>query len=308
MPLFYLSGRKEAGAPWYERGLFWGFASTAVALVLVVVAAMFKDLRWLLPIAWLSWWGASSVISRAFRKRGVQLVVFAVLIAGSGYGLWTLYRYSPKQLLVTSDKASKPVTNLPPDSPKPTPPKKKPLQPAKQNKGIPDGAERAYLHVELVKVTIVTAENNFPYAIDATISGRNASATATSRNPLVYASISLQPYIETPEEEREKLIVKGNFNGHTLVPFNDVFAPYQPFSFTKRDAVAFMNPESNPSEGDPFHDNWNAFVRGDVVLYVVTAARYSDKWGLRQTYSCHEFYWNKQTNQIGQGICVGAYQ
>ena len=38
--------------PWYESGLLWGALGMAVAIVLVVVAAMVKDLRWLLGISW----------------------------------------------------------------------------------------------------------------------------------------------------------------------------------------------------------------------------------------------------------------
>jgi hypothetical protein len=38
--------------PWYERGSFWGCLSLAAAIVLMVIAAMQKDFRWLLLIAW----------------------------------------------------------------------------------------------------------------------------------------------------------------------------------------------------------------------------------------------------------------
>jgi hypothetical protein len=35
-------------SPWYESAVFWNCISLGVSIVLTVVAAMFKDLRWLL--------------------------------------------------------------------------------------------------------------------------------------------------------------------------------------------------------------------------------------------------------------------
>jgi hypothetical protein len=44
--------RPSVAAPWYESTLLWGAGGIFVAIILTVVAAMMKDLRWLLIVAW----------------------------------------------------------------------------------------------------------------------------------------------------------------------------------------------------------------------------------------------------------------
>lgn len=77
---------------WYERGLFWGCATSALAIILVVVAATLKDLRWLLifvfPLAGISSW----VICKELRIRLLRWILFSILITGTGFGLWKLYK------------------------------------------------------------------------------------------------------------------------------------------------------------------------------------------------------------------------
>jgi hypothetical protein len=43
---------KIAGEPWYQSTLLWGCIGAFLAIVLTVVAAMMKDIRWLLFVAW----------------------------------------------------------------------------------------------------------------------------------------------------------------------------------------------------------------------------------------------------------------
>ena len=59
----------EKEVPWYERGLFWGVFSTAITLVLMVIAAESKDIRWLLSRHGLvlSWLGPLLVGRSRFR-------------------------------------------------------------------------------------------------------------------------------------------------------------------------------------------------------------------------------------------------
>jgi len=99
MRLFYLSGKSESVTSWYEKGLFWGCTTSALAIILVVVAAMLKDLRWLLifvlPLAGISWW----IICKETRNQILRWVLFAALLAVTVLGLWQLYNYHPKSIL-----------------------------------------------------------------------------------------------------------------------------------------------------------------------------------------------------------------
>lgn len=77
--------------PWYEGTLLWGALGTVVAIVLVVVGAILKDLRWLLAAAWpfaclVVWAVTKGLHSR--RLRGV-VAILGLVIATSG--LYWLY-------------------------------------------------------------------------------------------------------------------------------------------------------------------------------------------------------------------------
>ena len=62
----------QSAVPWYESTALWGALGAAVAIVLVVVAAMVKDLRWLLIVAWpffcLAGWAALRGVKRSIIK------------------------------------------------------------------------------------------------------------------------------------------------------------------------------------------------------------------------------------------------
>jgi hypothetical protein len=48
-----MSDLSDSGSlPWYERTSFWGLVGAALAVLLVVLAAALKDLRWLLIFSW----------------------------------------------------------------------------------------------------------------------------------------------------------------------------------------------------------------------------------------------------------------
>jgi hypothetical protein len=94
-----LGGRSlsERELPYYETGSFWGGASTAIGIVIAVVAAMSRDVRWLLfaavPFAAISW----AVICKPLKLskyhwRGWLLVV---LIVSTTEGLRAIYETLP---------------------------------------------------------------------------------------------------------------------------------------------------------------------------------------------------------------------
>ena len=80
----------SAALPWYQSTLLWASISIFAAIVLTVVAAMMKDLRWLLIIAWpfacLAAWEFGGYFPRLkARRKAVTLVVgvmAAVLLLG----------------------------------------------------------------------------------------------------------------------------------------------------------------------------------------------------------------------------------
>ena len=86
----------DISQPWYESGLLWGAFGLAVGIVLVVVAAMVRDLRCLLWAAWplfcLSGWAACRGIERP-RRRWLITVSLSIVI---GVGLlWGHEKLSP---------------------------------------------------------------------------------------------------------------------------------------------------------------------------------------------------------------------
>jgi hypothetical protein len=86
----------EKAIPWYERGLFWGCISLAAAIVLTVIAATQKDLRWLLFISWpffvLPFWLMCREISRV----RFRWILFLGLSGLAGIGLFAIGRIVPK--------------------------------------------------------------------------------------------------------------------------------------------------------------------------------------------------------------------
>jgi hypothetical protein len=89
-------GKNPDKTPWYQSGLFWGFLSSFLAVVLVVVASLWKDLRWLLipawPLAIVPTWLACREISRRF----VRWIVFVSVSALSGTVLLFIALRAPK--------------------------------------------------------------------------------------------------------------------------------------------------------------------------------------------------------------------
>ena len=84
--------------PWYETGRFWGGFGAFLAIVLTVIAAVEKDIRWLLfvaiPFAGLSW----SVICKPLKpsKWHWRKAMLAVLIAMTGIALGGVYVILPR--------------------------------------------------------------------------------------------------------------------------------------------------------------------------------------------------------------------
>lgn len=76
--------------PWYESTLLWGAFGAAVAIVLTVVAAMTKDLRWMLILAWpffvLSLWAMVKNLPSQYPRR-VLTIASSLIVAVSLYWL-----------------------------------------------------------------------------------------------------------------------------------------------------------------------------------------------------------------------------
>jgi hypothetical protein len=87
--------------PWYESGLFWGCISLAAAIVLAVIAAMLRDFRWLLFIAWPLFEVSAWVACRRLKSK--QIMASALVISGLIVGAVLLVLYvalSPKTEMV----------------------------------------------------------------------------------------------------------------------------------------------------------------------------------------------------------------
>jgi hypothetical protein len=83
--------------PWYESTLLWGAGGAGIAVVLVVVAAMMEDLRWLLIIAWLFLCLATWSIVRHLLHRSVRWIAFSSLSIVIAIGLGRLDTSMPKK-------------------------------------------------------------------------------------------------------------------------------------------------------------------------------------------------------------------
>jgi len=76
---------------WYQSTLLWGSASLAVTIVFTVVAAMKKDLRWLLILAWpfgcIAAWELIGYFARPKRVRMLITICAALLFGISLFGM-----------------------------------------------------------------------------------------------------------------------------------------------------------------------------------------------------------------------------
>ena len=83
---FWSAAEKTSTAKWSETNLFWGGMGAVLAILLIVLAAMLKDLRWLLLLAWpFSIVAVWAWIRSTFQPRGLRLVLTCVgaLVAGA---------------------------------------------------------------------------------------------------------------------------------------------------------------------------------------------------------------------------------
>jgi hypothetical protein len=93
----------EKEVPWYETGSFWGGASIAIGIIFGVVAAMLKDVRWLLfvalPFAAICW----SVICKPLKTSPWhwRRILLSGLILSTGFGLCGIYMALPKPVKET---------------------------------------------------------------------------------------------------------------------------------------------------------------------------------------------------------------
>jgi len=183
---------------------------------------------------------------------------------------------------------------------------------------------RADVHVDAVTIEIKTFSDiglrsgdvgsNLPAAVSAHITGRNIStSTPTSPYPMVRASIEVRPFITSDHlEQEEELFTHGYWANEAYTGWPYVLNPSQPFSFHKGEYFSVLGTKWVSDTNNPFFATWDALRRGDVVLYVVTQAIYSDRWGKHpEVRTCRYFsgkdYFNRPRTCAGQFV-IGRYQ
>ena len=106
-------------SPWWESNVLWGGA----AIVLTVIAAMKKDLRWMLILAWpcftMTLWKMTSILA-VKRSRKILTGIGTVFIAAGLYGLNVWLRPSPSP--TTAESKKPPIVAAVP-TPEPSQPK-----------------------------------------------------------------------------------------------------------------------------------------------------------------------------------------
>jgi hypothetical protein len=110
----------EKEPPWYETGRFWGGFTTAISIVLAVVAAMLKDVRWLLfaalPFLVLSWGVVCKPLKASRWHWRRALLSFLTVI--TGVGLCVIYIKLSKP---ETPSVSRQPNTVPGNSPSPEP-------------------------------------------------------------------------------------------------------------------------------------------------------------------------------------------
>jgi hypothetical protein len=106
--------RKGPGqsSPWWESNVLWGGA----AIVFTVIAAMTKDLRWMLILAWpcftMTLWKMTSMLA-VKRSRKILTGIGTVFIAAGIYGLnvWLRPTPSPSTVVTTTSSTVAPIAS-----------------------------------------------------------------------------------------------------------------------------------------------------------------------------------------------------
>ena len=95
---FELRPRASQSSQWYESNRVWGAGGISLAIVLTVVAAMKKDLRWMLALAWpfamLAVWMVTVELNRK-TPRVILRIIAAIVLALGLYGLSVWLRPVP---------------------------------------------------------------------------------------------------------------------------------------------------------------------------------------------------------------------
>jgi hypothetical protein len=88
--IFKLRESVPHSPPWFESNRVWGGGGICLAIVFTVVAAMKKDLRWMLILAWpfavITLW----TITAAFRYKTVRVLLTAIIAILVAFGLYRL--------------------------------------------------------------------------------------------------------------------------------------------------------------------------------------------------------------------------
>jgi hypothetical protein len=166
---------------------------------------------------------------------------------------------------------------------------------------------RAYLHVDKVEISI-TGVNNVPLTIQAHLYGHNVSTVeGTLPDPIVLAAIFVRPPIEPERVSQEEVLFSpsGEWTGPGYIGLNHVLNPLQTFEIYKEESLVNL-------DSVPFSFETARKIReGTLVIYVVTKAKYSDRWGPRpESRSCTVFSSGRDHSlyHLIRGECWGTYQ
>jgi hypothetical protein len=142
--------------PFYETNLFWGCFGAGLGIVVTVVAAMIRDLRWLLliacPLFWVSIWAATKNISYMTTKVAVRISGWVIIAIA-------LYALNVRLIPVTDQPQQPPQLTgqhpeigqqTPPPQAKPDPPRESTRQSEKTKQEQPEKKEEVHNDLKLI--------------------------------------------------------------------------------------------------------------------------------------------------------------
>jgi hypothetical protein len=117
------SEAQTVAPPWYQSTLLWGCIGAFLSIVLTVVAAMMKDIRWLLFLAWPFAVFAAWEFVRTWSSRTVvvlSVTCLATVVIGALLA-WLHFVLPPPSSPITADLDASKVAQMAPPKPTATP-------------------------------------------------------------------------------------------------------------------------------------------------------------------------------------------
>jgi len=174
-----------APTPWYESNLLWGPVAIALSIILTVVAAKLRDVRWLLwiaapPFTFGFWAICRPLTSRLLRRSLVALA--GVIVCCS---LFLLYRYLPRPDISTNQPPTQ-SHPLPLRAPEPAPPKTYPSR--KERKETTAARDHAKPATPAVAPSVGTI-NQGPCGV-IQVGGTQNTATGGNCTPIPFRTLT----------------------------------------------------------------------------------------------------------------------